>query len=185
MKLWLELDRTVIFAPSRGTYPDYFDRPALVYKDYLVIWIPGRHISSSRNAKQRRIKANNKVACELRWFWRHLYFGCHDKLPRLQLSVLPLAVCVQTRQSEKCPLYFTFSIWYPVTFFYQHWWRNIYQFQTRCVLKPGFLVHCWAACQVVTIKEETWRSEQHSQFFLPCFNLFQAFSDGTELSSPV
>lgn len=110
---------------SKRAYHNCSDRPPLVYKDYLPICIPGRHISSSWNAKQWCIKANNKVECELRWFWRHLYFGCHDKLPWLQLGFLPLAVCVQTRQSEKCPLFFILSVCSVPLLFCQHFWTNI------------------------------------------------------------
>lgn len=171
---------------SQGPYPDYFDRPSLVYKDNLVICIPGRHISSSRNAKQRRIKAKNKVECELRWFWRHLYFGCRDKLPRLQLGVLPLAVCVQTWQSKKCPLYFIFSVCYPVTFFFFiSICGGIYIYSKQSVHLSQALGTFLGSLPGGKKENVMLWATQSSCFFLPCFNSFQAFSDRTELSGPV
>lgn len=97
-------------------------------------------------------------------------------------------LCVSRLDSQKkCPLYFIFSVCYPVTlfFFYQHLCRNIYIYSKQSVHLSQALGTFLGSLPGGKKENVMHWATQSSCFFLPCFNLFQAFSDRTELSGPV
>lgn len=191
VKLWLEIDRTVISALILR------DRTRTILTGRLlftkIIWLfaslvdifPPLGMQSRGALRQTTRRSVNWGGFDVTYILV-VVINC----PGFS-SASCHWLCVSRLDSQKkCPLYFIFSVCYPVTFFfffYQHFMQEYIYISIPNKVSKWHLSQAlgkfWAACQVV--KKKTWCSEQLSPlvFFCPVSIYFKHFQ--TELSCPV